>query len=165
MAGYEYFWKQGYCISVNFSNKTLNIHNKYGVDSNAVSTALPSVNKSVTFIQDVYAGRKFRLAIERTDDRGVKATLYSLLDYSVLATISTKFEALIIPTVGLGYDYPAFTVLSGTADLYYLGIKIKYATNCHLYIVGDSLTEGIAIEPSKAWAYMVAKSCQNTVVS
>lgn len=164
-AGIEYFWKQGYCISVNFGNKTLNVHNKYGNNDTSISTTLGSIQKTISFIESSYIGKKHRLVIERTDDRGLKVSLYSLIDYSLLAVIFTNFEALVLPDLGLGYDYPSFAVLHGSADLYYLGIKIKKASNCFLYIIGDSLTEGVAVEPSQVWSYMVAEHCPNTIVS
>ena len=166
-AGFEYFWKQGYFISVDFYSKTLNLHNKYGNDDKTLSTTIPQIKKQVNFFEDDYIGKKHRLRIERTQERGVKATLISLVNFSELAVVESDFEAETIPSVGLGYDYPCFmnTYNSKRVDLYYAGVKIKKSSRCHLYIVGDSITEGVAVEPSKAWAYMVANICNNTVVS
>lgn len=161
----ENLWQQGYCVSVDFENKILAIRNKYGNDGTGISNTIPSINKSIDFNDDNYIGNKHRITLERTESRGLKVTLYSLIDLSIISQIEIDFESEVVPSYGLGYDYPAITVSKGQIDLFYLGIKIKNATNCYLYIIGDSLTEGVAVKPDNVWSYNVSNLCGNGIVS
>lgn len=161
----ENLFSQGYCITVDFKNKVLAIRNKYGSGATSIVDTLPSIFKSINISVDNYVDKNFRLIIKRNNKRGVLVQLISLTDYTIIATLETDFSSEIVPPYGLGYDYPAFTVIEGTASLYNLKVLIEDSRNCYLYIIGDSLTEGVGTMPVDGWAYKVAKAIPNTIVS
>ena len=163
-AGLESFHAQGYCVSVNRLQKTFNIHNGYGASDTGVSEVIPSVYKSVTY-EDTSTGKRFfRLVVERVE-RNLKVSLLDKTTLKVVASLVTDFENKVVPTYGFGYDYPAITATSGNIELTKMTLVISSATNCNLYISGDSITEGVPISQNKAWAYMLASEVHNTVVS
>lgn len=163
-AGLESFYAQGYCVSVNRLQKTFNIHNGYGTSDTGVSEVIPGTYKSVTY-EDTSTGKRFfRLVVERVE-RNLKVSLFDKATLKVVASLVTDFENKVVPTYGLGYDYPAITVTSGNIELTKMTLVIPSATNCNLYISGDSITEGVPISQNKAWAYMLASEVHNTVVS
>ena len=162
-ADLEDFYKQGYCVSVNRETKTLNIHQAYGSNTRGVSDTLPNVYRSVPFT-DVAGYGNYRLIIKR-ENRCLVASLYDYYTMTLLASVSSSFEYKIVPSYGLGYDYPAITITSGKIFLYSVALVAPNADNCNLYIIGDSITEGVPVSQNDAWAYKVMAQVPNTIVS
>lgn len=163
-AGLESFYAQGYCVSINRLQKTFNIHNGYGSGDTSVSEVIPSVYKSVMF-EDISTGKRiFRLVVECAE-RNLKVSLLDITTLEEIASLTTSFDNKVVPTYGLGYDYPAITATRGNIELIKMTLVIPSATNCNLYISGDSITEGVPVPQNEAWSYMLASEVHNTVVS
>lgn len=163
-ADLESFYKQGWCISVNRQNGTLNIHNAYGTNTTGIDTTLPSIYKSVSFVDNFGSYANVRVELCR-DDRNIVARLYDGMTLNLIAQVSSDYERSIVPVYGLGYDYPAVTITQGKIYLSKLTLLAPYSDKCYLYIVGDSITEGVPVKQKDAWAYKVASIVPNTVIS
>lgn len=160
----ESLFEQGYCVVVDFSAKTFAIHKKYGVSGKGISETLPAVLMSTNFNAIIDNKSLFRIVMERVD-RTLKATLTYLRTNEVLAELQTSFENEVVPSYGLGYDIPAITPLKGTLAIYSAKLLAPQAKTCFLYIVGDSITEGVPTPQAKCWAYRIADIIPNTIVS
>lgn len=162
----ESFFSQGWCISVDFANNSISVRKNYGASASGVSTNLPNVYETFNLLSfDNYANKKYRITLERNNKRGLCFKIYDLITGNKLYEINTPFESDTVPTYGLGYDKMAFTSLNGTIDLYSMYETVKNATNPYLYIIGDSITEGVRVEPINAYAYIIASKIPNTIVS
>ena len=163
-AGIESMYKQGWCVTVNRNTKKLSIHKGYGNTGFGVSETLPDVYSEISFADDIAGDRDLRLIFKRRL-RNLYVELYDRNTLTLLAQANTTYENLIVPSYGLGFDYPAVSVMNGTIKLYNLSVVSPNSFNCNLYIVGDSITDGVPVPQDLSWAYKIAEKVPYTVVS
>lgn len=160
-AGLETFFDQGWCIHMNFNQNAVIISNKY----NGTSTLPNNYVSYVILGLSNYIGKRVRVIIKRNYLRGISLSMIDLEENKKVFDINTPFDSNTVPTYGLGYDKMAICSLTGTIDLYSMKTIIPNSSKTYLYIVGDSITEGVRIKPDNAYAYMVANKIPNTIVS
>lgn len=160
-ANIETFFDQGWCVHFNFNVNTIIVTNKY-----TGSSVLPS-NYVSYVINDLssYIDKKVRVILKRNYLRGLSVSMYDLLENKKVFEINTPFSDLVVADYGFGYDEMCICSLNGTIDLYKMLTIIPNSSKTYLYIIGDSITEGVMVKPDNAYAYMLANKIPNTIVS
>ena len=160
-ANLETFFAQGWCIHMNLSANAIVVSQNYGgsstLPSNFAGFTVPGLSN--------YVDKKLRAVISRNNVRGINFKLYDGTTFDLICEIDTPYSSSIVPEYGLGYDRQAICSLQGQLDLYAMKEIIPNADKTFMYIVGDSITEGVGVKPENAYAYMVAAKIPNTIVS